>query len=210
MNKNLLLLAGAGAGLLISAASAQVFEQTGQPPATTGLWEVRRHSNISMFVAPSKSPAELERRSEELLTSHGAVMRVCWTAEQRQQFLESRIWSKTCKPEAIRISERTTIADAVCDGTKKVHAEETFDAPGHRPKTVIATIVDTSDAKKDGRTEITYDLPDHAQVIVTLTGLGIEGVPMIEKYDIRRVSNDCGKVTTGRFEPETEPPVTPH
>lgn len=210
MKRNVLLLAVAGAELLISTASAQVLDQMRQQPATTGLWEVRRHSNISMFVVPSKSPAELARRSEELLTSHGAVMRVCWTAEQQQRFLESRIWSKTCKPEAMRISERTTTIDAVCHGTNKVHAEETFDSPGHRLKTVIATIVDPSDAKKDGRTEIAYDPPDHALVVVTLTGLAFEGVPMVEKYDIRRVSADCGNVTTGRFVPETEQPITSH
>jgi len=198
-----------GAGFLATGIAADGLLPAGPAPRE-GLWELRRSSNIAMFVAPPRTPEDRTKLSDEFLR-RSSVMHICQTAEQHKAFLEKTLGTGDCTPQGVQKSDRVLTMDMVCKNSDKVHAEIAIDPSQHRATGIVETIVGASDGKPKGHIEVNYESPEHASVAISMAGPPPGDVPLIMKYDLHWVSADCGGAATGKIEPDrASPGPAPH
>ncbi len=166
------VLAAVGAGLLAATASAQRLPGDASRPVKPGLWQITEHNNWGMFVVRHdlRPPEERARISAEFL-KHTFFKRACMNEEQAKHPDRFALPADGCKAEAVRSAGRITTLDAVCsgnrDGTRKAHVADQFDSP------------------------------EHLMIEVTRTLDPEAGYPVLETYDMRWLSADCGDLPAG-------------
>ena len=172
------------------------------PPSKTflklGLWEVKRNSNIPLFVATGRSAEVFARRSDEIMNGPGYTIRICLMAAQQQRIVASSTHMDDCDPKAAKLVDTASTVDMVCKG-RNIHVVVVRAADDHHVISLSAKIDDPAEPNHNATSQWTFDSPEHFRNVTTLTGpdRSVLGVAMISKLDAHWVSADCGDLPPG-------------
>jgi len=203
MRAKSLIVAAAGFACLAGGMAADSLVPPGPAPKA-GLWELRRSTNLALFIAPPRAVEDRQRLSEEYLR-HESVMRICQTAEQHKAFVDKTMGMGDCVPQGAQKSDRLLIVDMLCKNADKVHAEFTIDPSEHRIARLVETIMNGADGKPKAHVDAAFESPAHASIRIEMPGSPPGDVPVIMVYDLHWVSADCGKAVTDKPEPAAPP-----
>lgn len=162
----------AGAVLVLTAVSAR--SASPDIPIKTGLWEIEWHTNWAMFVVrhDGQPPEERARVSEQAL-EHALYKRACVTDSGAKRPETVVLTTDSCKLE--RASDSVAKLDGICSGRKDGITELHITITSKSPKTAVIGVKATLDPTA--------------------------GYPVIETYDMRWISADCGDLPPGTTRP---------
>jgi len=172
-----------GAAVLVSIATVAAATESTEPSipaAKPGLYEVRKTSNIAIFIARdySNTPIEEQKRlSDVALARPGPTFQICITPESAPVLDQMAGKQPGCSNANVQSGPHGFVADVSCDAKPPVHIDFRLDTPEHR------------------------------SVIVSGGRLANAAISLIESYDIRLLSADCGTLKPGAIKPVPSAPA---
>ncbi len=139
------------------------------PTAKPGLYEVRKTSNMAMFIAYnlSKSPAaEQQKMSTESLAHPGPVFQLCVPQDGAKLLNAVAGMRPDCTYSNVVTAEGGFSADASCGKAPSMHITFEAKTPEHRESTLTAPMQNAA-------------------------------VPLVEKYEANWISANCGDIPPG-------------
>jgi hypothetical protein len=187
------------AGVIALLAAAAPDEKQPTSSGKPGLWVSERHSNMSMFLAGNfKTPQEAAARSAEMLKMPGKKTEHCITEALRKKTFEQTPVTGACAvPRPKFVNGKATI-DSTCGS--KTYRVEIITAPDHRVTNAHSAFTDSANPDKGGAVDTNYESREHITFTITLNRQ-VQGVHMIDVWDYRWVSPDCGALKPGESRP---------
>ena|GEM_PF-1728207 len=158
--------------MLFAAAWADDVALPSLPPAPAGLYELRKTSNMAIFIGRDLSqvaPEEQQRLSDEALTKPGPVFRIC-VPPGGEAIIDKLTGHQAsgCSYSNLITTENGFAVDSLCAGKQPFH--------------VI----------------VKAESPEHRTISVSGQQMPKASIPLVDHYDIQRITADCGDLPPGQ------------
>jgi hypothetical protein len=174
-----------------------------KPPTKPGLWQMEKHTNLAIFIAPAASAADAAKRSEQVLAGPGMKLLACLTPELLQKHFDITSSGIGCTVGAPQHSGDAVTVDSVCH-ERKIHTIYRLAPDG--------SVASMTSIRLGGpttqRSEVRFNSPEHLTVEVSMNAPGEQGVPILDRWDFRWLSADCQGLALDEFKPLTDKPET--